>query len=144
MPVDDLVILTEPLAAAPAAWLEARADVRVCASHAPEFVSLLGRARGLVIRTDTVVDARLLLKAPRLAVVARAGAGLDNVDVSACRETGVQVVYAPDANTQAVVEYVLAVLLDRIRPRRRVSTALEFDAWQTLRARASGHVRSTR
>jgi phosphoglycerate dehydrogenase-like enzyme len=130
---DDLVLLTETLAAAPAAWLEARADVRVCSSHASQFFNLLEDARGLVVRTDTVVDTPLLLKAPRLAVVARAGAGLDNIDVDACRARAVQVVYAPDANTQAVVEYVLTIVLDRLRPRVRVRSVLDRERWQALR-----------
>lgn len=133
-----LVVVTEPLAPAPAAWLAERAEVRACPSDDPRFSAALAGADGLVVRTYTQVDETLLDRAPRLRVVARAGVGFDNIDVAACRRRGIEVVYAPDANTQAVVEYVLAVLLDALRPRERVSGPLSLHRWQALRDGLAG------
>jgi D-3-phosphoglycerate dehydrogenase len=77
----------------------------------------LADAEGLVVRTYTIVNDAMLDAAPKLRVVARAGVGLDNIDLDACRRRNVAVVYTPDANTQAVVEYVWALILDAFRPR---------------------------
>ncbi|MCC7147332.1 MAG: hypothetical protein IT443_12870 [Phycisphaeraceae bacterium] len=112
------VLVTEGLDPAPAAWLAARATVLTCAHDQPAALAeLLPKADGLVVRTYTKVNAPLLAMGSRLKVVGRGGVGLDNIDVPACRARGVEVVYTPDANTQAVVEYVLGLMLDAVRPR---------------------------
>jgi len=117
-----LVIITETLDQRCADWLGEHAEVVWC-SHdkAAELDALLPRAAGLMVRTYMQVHDALLEKAPRLKVVGRAGAGLDNIDLDACRQRGVQVVYTPDANTQAVVEYVLGLILDELRPRHTLN-----------------------
>lgn len=128
-----LVIQTEELDAAPAAWLGERCELVRCAVNDPAFSGLLARAHALVVRTYTRVDAAMLAQAPNLRVVARAGVGLERVDVSACAERGVAVVHTPDANTQAVAEYVFALLLDATRPRLFLDKPLEERAWRELR-----------
>lgn len=130
-----LVIQTEHLDEAAAAWLGQRCELAACApEEEPRFGELLGRAAGLVIRTYTRVDERLLARAPGLRVVGRAGVGLDNVDLAACAAAGVAVVHTPAANTRAVVEYVFALLLDVVRPRVALEAALDVKAWKQLRA----------
>lgn len=69
------------------------------------------RSRALVVRNRTRVDAELLEAAPQLQVVARAGAGLDNIDVEAADLAGVVVVAARGANAQSVAEHTLALAL---------------------------------
>lgn len=129
-----LVIQTEDLDPAPAAWLAERCELVVQAPDgSPRWLELLARADALVVRTYTRVDPALLAKAPRLRVVGRAGVGLDNIDVPACRARGVQVVNTPGANTRAVVEYVLALLLDATRPRLFLDTAISAPDWNRLR-----------
>jgi phosphoglycerate dehydrogenase-like enzyme len=66
--------------------------------------------------------------------VARAGAGLDNVDVEACRRRNVVVLNTPDANTRAVVEFVTCFMLDALRPRVYLDKALDTKAWKGLRS----------
>ena len=78
------------------------------------------------------------MKAPQLRVVGRAGVGLDNIDIEACRARNIEVVYTPDANTQAVVEYVIALLLDEVRPRVVLDRAIEPTAWNQLRQEVVG------
>lgn len=68
-------------------------------------------AAALIVRNGTRVDAALLEAAPGLRVVGRLGAGLDNVDVAACRRLGVEVVYAPEANGVAVAEMTMGLML---------------------------------
>lgn len=113
-----LVLITETLDEVCARWLAEYADVIWCRHDAGQsFGPELARADALIVRTYTQVNQALLEAAPRLKVVGRAGVGLDNIDLEACRRRGVQVVYTPDANTQAVVEYVWALILDALRPR---------------------------
>ncbi len=130
------ILQTEPLSPESVEWLTTQPGVSLvqCASDAPEFDAHLCQAHGLVIRTYTKIHEDLLKKAPNLKVVGRAGVGFDNIDVLACRARGVEVVHTPDANTPSVVEYVLAHILDRTRPREPVSNALTtIENWQAHR-----------
>lgn len=129
-----LVIQTENLDEAAAAWLAERCEVVRCApEEGARFGESLGRAEGLVIRTYTKVDGSMLAKAPRLRVVGRAGVGVDNVDLAACAARGVVVVNTPAANTRAVVEFVTALMLDALRPRTALDHALDVKEWKQVR-----------
>lgn len=75
------------------------------------LAELLGGARALVVRNRTRVTADLLRASPALEVVARAGAGLDNVDVGAADEIGVVVTAASGANATSVAEMALGLAL---------------------------------
>lgn len=68
-------------------------------------------ARALVIRNRTYVDASLLTACPRLAVIARAGVGLDNIDMGAADEQGIVVTAGMGANAVSVAEHTLALAL---------------------------------
>ncbi len=128
-----LAVITEDLDAEPALWLGQRCEVLWRAHDDPALADVLLRTSALIVRTYTRVDDALLAQAPRLKVVARAGVGLDNIDLEACQKRGVRVVSTPGANTRAVVEYVVAMLLDASRPRVFLDRALDIDAWKKLR-----------
>ena len=127
------VMQTEDLDPGAAAWLGERCHVVACAVDDPRAGAVLAQASGMVVRTYTKVDRALLERAPRLRVVGRAGVGLDSIDVAACRERGVEVVYTPDANSSAVCEFVVALMLDALRPRVFLDKALDHRAWVALR-----------
>ncbi len=112
------VLITERLDDECAAWLAERAEVVWVPHDEPRKMAqeLLG-AQGMVVRTYTQVDGALLAQGPKLKVIGRAGVGLDNFDLPACAAAGVRVVYTPDANTQAVVEYVTGLMIDHVRPK---------------------------
>jgi phosphoglycerate dehydrogenase-like enzyme len=133
-----LVIQTETLDPVAQAWLREHADLRVCPHDDPAFFEILPEARGLVVRTYTRVDRDLLDRAPELRVVGRAGVALENIDVQACRARGIEVVHTPAANTQAVVEFVLCLLLDTLRPRVFLEGPLEGKAWHDARNELQG------
>ena len=129
-----LVIITEHLDQVCADWLAERAEVVWCKHEdGAKLDELLPRAEALVVRTYTQVNAALLAKAPKLKVVGRAGVGLDNVDLGACEDRCVKVVYTPDANTQAVVEYVTALLLDAFRPREAMPSPCDEKTFHAMR-----------
>lgn len=101
---------------------------------------ILNGLDGLVVRTYTQVDAALLDRTARLRVVGRAGVGLDNVDLDECQRRSIAVVFTPDANSQAVVEYVLALIMDDLRPRVALSgtSATDPEHFHHLRRTAVG------
>lgn len=132
------MVIAEELEPEPTAWLAERAEV-VDATGAGRagLAAALAGADALVVRTYTRVDEALLACARRLRVVARAGVALENIDVAACRARGIEVVHTPGANTQAVVEFVLAELLDACRPRQVVSQPMNAAQWHALRRQAA-------
>lgn len=128
------MIQTEDLDASAASWLGERCELLVQpADGSSAWTRALARAHGLVVRTYTRVDSALLAAAPVLRVVGRAGVGLDNIDVTACRTRGVEVVHTPGANTRAVVEYVLALMLDATRPRLFLDGPISSGEWNAVR-----------
>jgi len=116
MPATFTVLVTEGSDPRPLQWLREQANVVEIRADDPNFYQRLATADGLCVRTYTQVNAGLLAKAPRLKVVARGGVGLKNIDVAECRRRGVEVVYAPDANTLAVGDFVFGYLLQLLRP----------------------------
>lgn len=93
-------------------------------------------AEALLIRSATKVDAEVLDAAPRLRVVARAGVGLDNVDVKAATARGVMVVNAPTSNITSAAELAVGLLLAVLR--RIVPANLSLRAGQWQRSRFTG------
>src|SRR3954453_14130175 len=83
-------------------------ESRVGRSRA-ELAADLADADALMVRSATRVDADLLAAAPRLRVVARAGTGVDNVDVVGASARGVLVVNSPGANSISVAEHACAL-----------------------------------
>jgi phosphoglycerate dehydrogenase-like enzyme len=131
-----VIVVAEPLPARPAAWLAERATVHEVDPRSPAAAPALAETAGLVVRTATAVDRSLLDRMPGLSVVGRAGVGLDNIDVPACRSRGISVVYTPHASTQAVVEYVFALLLDLLRPRPTLAGPVARTDWEAIRRQA--------
>jgi D-3-phosphoglycerate dehydrogenase len=87
-------------------------DVRMASSFEPSVLQTeISDADALVIRTAGDINAALMDHAPRLRVIGRHGVGYDQVDVPAATARGIQVVYTPGANTQAVAEHVFAMMI---------------------------------
>lgn len=110
-----IVLVTEGSDPAPLQWLRQHTEVIEVGPDDPAFDTALANAAGLVIRTYTRVDEALLDRAPKLRVVGRAGVGIDNIDVPACRRRSIQVVHTPEANTLAVGDFVFGVMLQLLR-----------------------------
>ncbi len=128
-----LAVITEHLSDEAADWLAQRCELLHANIDDARFAAAASDVEALVVRTYTRVDAALLARLPKLRVVGRAGVGIDNIDVAACRARGVQVVSTPDANTQAVVEYVLCLLADALRPRLFLEQPVDKTEWDLLR-----------
>jgi len=92
-------------------------------------------ADALVVRSETQVDEELLSAAPNLQVVARAGVGVDNIDVPAATRAGVIVLNAPGANAVSAAEHTIALLLGVTRQIPDASTSTRAGRWERKRLR---------
>ncbi len=84
----------------------------------------------ILVRSATQVDAEALAAAANLKVVARAGVGLDNVDVAAATQAGVMVVNAPTSNIVSAAELAVALLLASARNISPAHAALRNGEWK--------------
>jgi phosphoglycerate dehydrogenase-like enzyme len=133
------VIQTEHLSPKAATWLAERAEVVVGDAESAAFAAAAPRAVALVVRTYTQVNDALLARLPALRAVGRAGVGLDNIDEEACARRGVRVFNTPDANTQAVVEYVTCLVCDALRPRLFLDAPVSKARWNEIREEVVAH-----
>lgn len=111
------VVIAEPFAEAGLAVLREAGieiDSQVGRPRA-ELVSALAEADGLIVRSETRVDRELLAAGPKLTVVARAGVGVDAIDVGAATAAGILVLNTPGANTIAATEQTFALMLSLVR-----------------------------
>jgi D-3-phosphoglycerate dehydrogenase len=91
-------------------------DIHILYDYKPsitraEIKQQIGEYDGLIIRSKTRVDADLLENSSRLKIVARAGAGIDNLDEQELEQRGIRIVNAPEGNMNAVAEHTLSLLL---------------------------------
>jgi len=87
----------------------------------------------LIVRSQLQVDAALIAAGANLRVVARAGVGLDNIDVEAARAAGLIVLNAPDGNTVAAAEHTLALLLAVARRIPAADASVKAGEWARAR-----------
>ncbi len=127
-----LALVTESISPEPLRWL----GQHCCVLQAQPTPERLAQTQALIIRTYTRVDAALLDHAPMLRVVARAGVGLDNIDLDTCKARGIQVVHTPEANSEAVAEYVISMMLTAMRPIEPLRQPLPPDDWAEHRKAA--------
>jgi D-3-phosphoglycerate dehydrogenase / 2-oxoglutarate reductase len=90
----------------------------------------LADADGLVVRSATQVTEQLLMHAPRLRVVGRAGVGVDNIDLDASTRRGVLVMNTPGGNAISVAEHTLALLLALARSVPQLNAAIHAGRWE--------------
>jgi len=84
----------------------------------------------ILVRSATQVDAEAIAAAKNLKVIARAGVGLDNVDIKAATQAGVMVVNAPTSNIVSAAELAVALLLASARNVVPASSALRNGEWK--------------
>jgi len=90
-------------------------------------------ADALVVRSETQVTSEVLTAAPRLKVIARAGVGVDNIDLEAATRAGVLVLNAPGANATSAGEHTVAVLLALMRQLPYANDSTHAGRWERKR-----------
>src|SRR3989442_1532754 len=115
-------------------------EVTNCAGKPREELErALAGAHALIVRSETRVTADLLTRGPNLRVIARAGTGVDNIDVHAATRRGIAVMNAPGANTVSAAEHAMGLLLaqaEAVREKRIGGAAIDVFAVEPLPADA--------
>jgi D-3-phosphoglycerate dehydrogenase len=126
-----IVLITEELSPAGIALLESGFEIRHAdGADRGQLLAALADADAVIIRSATIIDAEALEHAPKLRVVARAGVGLDNVDVEAATRAGVMVVNAPASNIVSAAEHAVALLLASARNVPQAMASLKSGQWK--------------
>jgi D-3-phosphoglycerate dehydrogenase / 2-oxoglutarate reductase len=129
-----VVLLAEELSPATVDALGPDFEIRTCnGADRAELLAAIGDVDALLVRSATKVDAEALAAASRLKVVARAGVGLDNVDVRAATLAGVMVVNAPTSNIVSAAELAVALMLAAARHVSPAHSALKSGEWKRSR-----------
>lgn len=125
------VLIADPLAEAGVAKLAAEyeVDVRIGLGK-PELLDVIGGYDAIVVRSATHVDADVIAAGRNLKVIARAGIGLDNVDVRAATVRGVLVCNAPQSNIISAAEHTVALLLALARRIPHADRSLRQGVWR--------------
>jgi D-3-phosphoglycerate dehydrogenase / 2-oxoglutarate reductase len=126
-----VVLIADKLAQSTVEALGDQVEVRwVDGPDREKLLAAVPEADALLVRSATTVDAEVLSAAPKLKIVARAGVGLDNVDVDTATERGVLVVNAPTSNIHSAAEHALALLLSAARQIPPADASLREHAWK--------------
>ncbi|HET7902295.1 MAG TPA: phosphoglycerate dehydrogenase [Candidatus Nanopelagicales bacterium] len=126
-----VVLIAEELSPATVEALGPDFEIRHCdGANRDELLAAIVDVDAILVRSATKVDAEALAAATKLQVVARAGVGLDNVDVKAATQAGVMVVNAPTSNIVSAAELAVALLLACARNIAPASQSLKAGQWK--------------
>lgn len=124
------VLVADRIAAEGIEVLKQNAEVDVKTNLEPEeLISIIGQYEALMVRSETKVTQEVIEAGKKLQVIARAGVGIDNIDVEAATQRGIVVVNAPTANTMAAAEHTIAMMLALARHIPQAHANLSGGAW---------------
>jgi D-3-phosphoglycerate dehydrogenase len=86
-------------------------------------------SEGLVVRSRLMLDESVLQHAPRLRFIARAGAGMENIDKEACAARGIKLFNSPEGNRDAVAEHALGMLLSLMNKLPKADREVRQGVW---------------
>lgn len=133
------VLICDAIAPVGIDMLQEHAEVEVKTGLSPaELSEIIGDYEAVVVRSATKITAEIIEHGQRLKVIGRAGAGLDNIDVVAAKERGIEVVNSPNSNTLAVAEHTLALLLALVRHLPRADVGLKQGLWEKKQLMGTG------
>ncbi len=126
-----VVLIAEELSPATVDALGPDFEIRHCnGADRAELIPAIADVDAILVRSATKVDAEALAAARRLKVIARAGVGLDNIDVKQATQSGVMVVNAPTSNIVSAAELAVGLLLSAARHIGPASAALRLGEWK--------------
>ena len=132
-----IVLIAEELSPATLSVLGDGFEVRHCnGADRNELLPAIAEVDAILVRSATKVDAQAIAAAKNLKVIARAGVGLDNVDIPAATSAGVLVVNAPTSNIVSAAELAVGLLLASARNIVPANLALKNGKW--ARSKYSG------
>lgn len=132
-----VVLIAEELSPATLAVLGDQFEIRSCnGADRGELLEAIKTADAILVRSATKVDAEAISAGKNLKIIARAGVGLDNVDIPAATNAGVLVVNAPTSNIVSAAELAVGLLLASARNIVPANLALKNAKW--ARSKYSG------
>lgn len=130
------VLVPEDLGEGGLALLESapdvRADIRLGLSR-EELLRILPHYDAIITRSGTKMDAEAIAAGTSLRVIARAGVGVDNVDIQAASRRGMIVINAPTGNTLAAAEQTMALMLSVMRHTPHACASMRVGEWNRKR-----------
>jgi len=125
------VLITDPISNEGIDILRSSAQVDVRTGlKLEEIVSIVGDYEALLVRSQTQVSAEVIQAGRKLQVIARAGVGIDNVDVEEATRRGIVVVNAPTGNTISAAEHTIALMLALARHISQANVVLKSGVWR--------------
>lgn len=125
------ILIADPIAEAGVEILRQHFDVDIETDLDPErLIDIIGEYEAVVVRSATKVTAEVIAAAHRMKVIARAGAGLDTVDVKAAVDHHVEVINSPDANTLAVAELTMGMIVALARNIAAADASMKAGKWE--------------
>ena len=125
------ILVTEALAPEGVKLLSAEADVDLRYELDPSALrETIGPYQALIVRSGTRVDAELLAAATNLRLIARAGAGVDNIDLDAATQHGITVINAAGGNTVSAAELAIGLMLSLARHLANANASLRGGRWE--------------
>ncbi len=125
------ILIADPIAPEGIDLLKGQADVDVMTGMKPEeLLKVVGDYDALVVRSETKVTAEVIEIGKKLQVIARAGIGVDNIDLDAATSAGIAVVNAPTGNTVAAAEHTVALMLALARNIPSAHQSMKQGEWK--------------
>lgn len=125
------ILITESLAPEAVRLLRAchQVDVRD-GCHGEQLCDIIADYDALIVRSQTRVGREVLRHAARLRLIARAGSGVDNIDVAEAERRGILVINTPGANAIAVAEHTIGLMLALARHIPRADASVRAGEWR--------------
>ncbi|GAA3322999.1 phosphoglycerate dehydrogenase [Paeniglutamicibacter sulfureus] len=126
-----VVLLAEELSPATVAALGPDFEIRQTdGADRSQLLSAIADVDAILVRSATQVDAEAIAAAKNLKIIARAGVGLDNVDIKAATQAGVMVVNAPTSNIISAAELTVGHIVSLARRIPAANASLKSGAWK--------------
>ena len=111
--------------------LEEEMDVVVNTSISPEeLLETINEYDGIIVRSGTKITSEVIEKADNLKIIARAGVGVDNIDLNAATEKGIMVVNSPESTSITVAEHTMGLLLAMARKISIADKSVKEGKWE--------------
>jgi D-3-phosphoglycerate dehydrogenase len=127
------ILIAESLPAAALELLTPQPGWNVIPSTPDEFRQHLAEADALIVRNSIPIDRELLLAAPRLKVIGKAGTGAENIDLESATAAGVLVMNTPGGNAVSVAEHTLGLMLAMARSIPQANASTKHGDWGRVR-----------
>ena len=133
------ILVCDPIHEVGLKMLQEHADVAVKTSlTTAELLAIIHEYDGIVVHSRTKITADVIDHALNLRLIGRAGSGFENIDVVHAQEKEVAVLNCPDANTLAVAEHAMGLLLSLARRLPHAYTSLMAGKWDSQQLMGTG------